>query len=148
MISIPLLCVWDMCTWVGFWCFIQDSGIWSLSPHVHGQNSWCRPAGCWWYTWLMGYPYPCPLRHQKSSALKLKVLKTWIFIVHSLPWLVTSSYPCYWVLALTRGTLPNLVASCVPAGFPHVFYVFWYFWMWGDAVKLCVPAVFCKGLRC
>ena len=30
----------------------------------------------------------------------------------------------YWVLALTRGTLPNLVASCVPAGFPHVFDVF------------------------
>ena len=54
----------------------------------------------------------------------------------------------YWVLALTRGTVPNLVASCVPAGFPHVFDVFWYFWMWGDAVKLCVPAVFCKGLRC
>ena len=52
----------------------------------------------------------------------------------------------YWVLALTRGALPNLVASCVPAGFPHVFDDFWYFWMWGDVLKVCVPAVFGEGL--
>ena len=32
-----------------------------------------------------------------------------------------STKKTYWVLALTRGTVPNFVASCVPAGFPHVF---------------------------
>ena len=59
-----------------------------------------------------------------------------------------STNKIYWVLALTRGALPNLVASCVPAGFPHVFDDFWYFWMWGDVLKVCVPAVFGEGWRC
>ena len=54
----------------------------------------------------------------------------------------------YWVLDVTHATLPNLVSSCVPAGFPHVFDHFWYFWMWGDVLKVCVPAVFGEGWRC